>query len=276
MFKKLLLSAICFSFIICGLPTHIKAEEVPVTEEYIEEWNEIIGLTAFFIYTPQTEEELLNLGDDEVIAVFEGVKVTKKLLNENLELDIDKITVNDFATNGLLPSFEINGPVDMNPTISPNAMLPNIVGTGGYDGYCNLPSWANGVIVSSTYQFSDGSNMAEVVFYLNNSDLKVYRDDLINLKDMVIGYALDQIVSKLLGYLPTVLNSIFTYLSLYEDFCELYFMSQVSNMCDAGKKGKITRSGSYKIIVEWTDNKFYARNGSLNGSIFKSAVNFLS
>lgn len=238
MFKKLLLSAICFSFIICGLPTHIKAEEVPVTEEYLEEWKEKIGETAYFIYTPQTEEELLNLGDDEVIAVFEGVKVTKKLLNENLELDIDKITVNDFATNGLLPSFEINGPVDMNPTISPNAMLPNIVGTGGYDGYCNLPSWANGVIVSSTYQFSDGSNMAEVVFYLNNSDLKVYRDDLINLKDMVIGYALDQIVSKLLGYLPTVLNSIFTYLSLYEDFCELYFMSQVSNMCDAGKKEK--------------------------------------
>lgn len=242
----------------------------------MEEWKEKIGETAYFIYTPQTEEELLNLGDDEVIAVFEGVKVTKKLLNENLELDIDKITVNDFATNGLLPSFEINGPVDMNPTIFPNAMLPNIVGTGGYDGYCNLPSWANGVIVSSTYQFSDGSNMAEVVFYLNNSDLKVYRDDLINLKDMVIGYALDQIVSKLLGYLPTVLNSIFTYLSLYEDFCELYFMSQVSNMCDAGKKGKITISGSYKSIVEWTDNKFYARNGSLNGSIFKSAVNFLS
>lgn len=188
----------------------------------MEEWKEKIGETAYFIYTPQTEEELLNLGDDEVIAVFEGVKVTKKLLNENLELDIDKITVNDFATNGLLPSFEINGPVDMNPTISPNAMLPNIVGTGGYDGYCNLPSWAN------------------------------------------------------LGYLPTVLNSIFTYLSLYEDFCELYFMSQVSNMCDAGKKGKITISGSYKSIVEWTDNKFYARNGSLNGSIFKSAVNFLS
>lgn len=276
MFKKLLLSAICFSFIICGLPTHIKAEEVPVTEEYLEEWKEKIGETAYFIYTPQTEEELLNLGDDEVIAVFEGVKVTKKLLNENLELDIDKITVNDFATNGLLPSFEINGPVDMNPTISPNAMLPNIVGTGGYDGYCNLPSWANGVIVSSTYQFSDGSNMAEVVFYLNNSDLTILKNHLYSFDDIALGYVIDEFVTVVLGFIPTPITQIITYLQLFQQIIETIFVGQITDMCVSGKKGKVTISGDYKSIVEWTDNKFYARNGSLNGSIFKSAVNFLS
>ena len=43
MFKKLLLSAICFSFIICGLPTHIKAEEVPVTASLVKELREKTG-----------------------------------------------------------------------------------------------------------------------------------------------------------------------------------------------------------------------------------------
>ena len=178
MLKKLLLSVICLSFIICGLPSHIKAEEAPVTEEYLEEWKEKIGESAYFIYTPQTEQELLNLGDDEVIAVFEGVKVTKKLLNENLELDIDKITVNDFATNGLLPSFEINGPIEMNPSITPNAVVPDL-GEGGssYNGTYSLPSGVKGVIVSSIYQYSDGSNLGQIVLYLNNAHLKEFKDE---------------------------------------------------------------------------------------------------
>ena len=208
--------------------------------------------------------------------MFEGVKVTKKLLNENLELDINKITVDDFVTSEYLPSFEINGPVDTNPPASPNAVeFPEIEG-GGYDGYCTLPSWANGAIVSSTYKYSDGSNLAQIVLYLNNSDLKVFRDELFNFKDMAVGYIVDKAVSKLLGYIPKALNSILTYLSLFQDVFELIFMNQVMNMCNEGKKGKVTISGSYRSIVEWTDNKFYARNGSLNGSVFRSVVNFLS
>lgn len=243
MLKKLLLSVICLSFIICGLPSHIKAEEAPVTEEYLEEWKEKIGESAYFIYTPQTEQELLNLGDDEVIAVFEGVKVTKKLLNENLELDIDKITVNDFVSSEYLPSFEINGPEDIYPPTSPNAVeFPEIEG-GGYDGYCTLPAWANGAIVSSTYQYSDGSNLAQVVFYLNNSDLKEFKKDLYNLKDMAFGFVADQFVSKLLGFIPTPISKIFSYLSLYQKVCEAAFKVQVSNMCDAGKKRKNNYNG---------------------------------
>ncbi|WP_273399613.1 hypothetical protein [Traorella massiliensis] len=276
MLKKLLLSVICLSFIICGLPSHIKAEEAPVTEEYLEEWKEKIGESAYFIYTPQTEQELLNLGDDEVIAVFEGVKVTKKLLNENLELDIDKITVNDFATNGLLPSFEINGPIEMNPSITPNAVVPDL-GEGGssYNGTYSLPSGVKGVIVSSIYQYSDGSNIGQIVLYLNNDHLKEFKDELYDHPEDTTGFFLEHAIEALLGFIPGAYSTVLSFLSLYDDYCEMTFKNKVYDMYDAGKKAKITVRGAYKSIVEWTDNKFYARNGTLNGSIFKSVVDFI-
>ncbi len=198
------------------------------------------------------------------------------MLNENLELDINKITVDDFVTSEYLPSFEINGPVDTNPPASPNAVeFPEIEG-GGYDGYCTLPSWANGAIVSSTYKYSDGSNLAQVVFYLNNSDLTVLKNYLYSMDDIALGYVVDEFVSAVLGFIPTPITQIITYLQLFQQIVETIFVGQITDMCLSGKKGKVTISGSYRSIVEWTDNKFYARNGSLNGSVFRSVVNFLS
>lgn len=274
MLKKVLLSLLCLCFLANGLPLHTKATDV-VTSEYLESWKRTIGETAYFVYTPQSEEELLNLGEDEIIAVFEGLKVTKKLLNENLELDIDKITVNDFIIDEIpLISDIITGPIDISGISPCELVLPDI-GGGSYNGTYTLPSIANGVIVTRTNSFSDGTNSAEIVHYLNNADFKTFKNRLSSAQSW--GNTWQSILGVLMTVVPPYITVTIGFITAVGALLEDSFINKVNDLYNSGSniKAKITISGSYKSIVQWTDNKFYARNETVNGSVFKSKVDFL-
>lgn len=275
MLKKILLSVLCFSFIGCAIPSQVKAEENTVTEEYLYEWKENIGKNAYFIYTPRSEHELLNLGEEDVIAIFEGVKVTKKLLNNNLELDIDKITVNDFVDQNYIPSFESSEMVNFKSEITPYAMQLPDIGVGAYNGTYTVPSYADSVIVTRTNQFSDGTNSAEVVHYLSNSDFKIFVNKISVPTEVSWRNTWYGILGIILVVLPQYLGLTIDVLAVAGDHLEEAFQNKIVTLNNtSGVKAKITINGSYKSVVQWTDNKFYARNESLNGSIFKSQVEF--
>ena len=144
------------------LPKRVFASD---EEEYLEQFKNDYRGNSYFEYVPSDAMSFDLLPENEIIAEFAGIKVTKKLLDEETYmLDIDKVTLEDL----------VNNPFDLNNPSTYQLILP---GEGGSSitKYRSISSGYTSAVVTTKELIISGDDTGlysyTVYAYLSNNNL---------------------------------------------------------------------------------------------------------
>lgn len=215
------------------------------------------------------------LDENDVIEIFAGIKVTKKLLDENYVLDIDRVTMDD-----LVNSYNIES-----TSIQPYYLVPNIddLGLSGYDVYAIIPNGYQSVSVTKKGTVLSGTYAGETAYivnlYLSNSALMYYIEECFigdNVTEAVSSFIIEFTLTTVIGTFAPVTS---TGISLALGFLEIYnltvnqsFRNQLVTLRRAGSKAHVQISSVSKSVTEWTDTVYGYENSTRNGLKIESEV----
>lgn len=210
-----------------------------------------------------TDTDYLNsLADDEVIEVFHGINVTKNLLNENMILDINKVTSNDI----------VKGTPSQRITIFETDTANTLSST-----YDNVVVIKKGVIQQGL-QYA-GTTSYVTYMYLSNQGIV---DFVMSDWTGSLGKTLEETIHEwdLCTLLDVATQNFGTFLSLAIAFLddiiaskEMAFREQLYDLYYAGDKTILCITPVSRSCEEWKDNIFYTENGSRGGLDITSEYN---
>lgn len=210
----------------------------------------------FCFYQVTDKEYLETLTDDDVIETFYGINVTKKLLDEDLVLDINKVTEDDLA-----------------PECSPQSAraLDTEVRHTLSSSYDNVVVIKRGTIQQGL-QYA-GTTVYLTYAYLSNEGIA---DFIINdwVNELSVGEALEGavaewIVGTVVGAPGLLYSAAFAIVvgigNLGAVKAEQKFRISLKDIYDAGEKAVVTMSTASRSCVKWSDRYFYTENASRGG-----------
>lgn len=210
-----------------------------------------------------TDTDYLNsLTDNDIIEVYQNIKVTKKLLNEDMILDIDKVTASDIVSDPQMSTYS-------------SPISPQVFDT---ETRCTLSSSYDNVVVLKEAVAASGPYAGTSVYianiYLSNTGIKdfgyyswVYEykfgsslKDTVN--NMIAGTAVCFIPSKTFGVVFTIVTGA---ASLGNIIMTNNFRTNLNNLYEAGNKAVVTITSTSQSCSKWSDRYFYIENASRNG-----------
>lgn len=240
---------------------HIKAFD---DYQYLKEFKDNYRNTSYYQYTPQNMDEFNSLHEDEVLEVFEGIKVSKRILDENLILDIEKVTLDDLVNE------------------KESRQIVPIGGGGGNS--VSLPSGYHSAIVTEKNTYLSGTNKGKstyvVKMYLSHLALTDYlvQCNRKTTEQAIINLVASSAVSMIIGSVP-VFDDIF---SAAMDAAELgnlvmdyQFYTKADELYFNDSKAIVTISNSSRSIVAWTSNTYSIRNVNTSSYKIESVVEVL-
>lgn len=284
--KRILSSIIVISLFLCNC-SFVKAISIDSETKDLEEFKEHYKQTSFYQYIPQNMEEFLLLPNDTVLDVFEGIIVTKDLLNEDMILDIDRVQLDDIYTSSSINVDQVHL-YNTSEIISPNQLVMPDLGGSGDSIYVNLPTGTQSAIVTSKMEVvTEGQFYGEtariVTMYLSNRGMGDFavRHMAANSKsiyqiygsffwDLAYIFKISQIIGETLDNALSValsvseLGSVTITSQFANKFEEIY--ATKTNKC------KIEIKPSSISITEWSTNYFsYLKEQTKNGVYVTSA-----
>lgn len=210
----------------------------------------------FCFYQITDEEYLETLADNDIIETFHGINVTKKLLDENLVLDINKVTKHDLAPECSAQSV---GVFDTEERHTLSSSYDNVV-----------------VIKKGTVQQGlqyAGTSVYLTYAYLSNDGIA---DFIINdwVNELSVGEALESavaewIVGTVVGAPGLLYSAAFAIVvgagNLGSIKAEKTFRTGLKDIYDAGEKAIVTMSAASRSCEKWSDRYFYTEDGSRGG-----------
>ena len=217
----------------------------------LETFKEWYRETSFYQYTPQNMSEFEAYEMDYVLDEFVGLKVSKRILDENLILDINKVTIDDF----------INAYDNSNASYPYQLVNPELGGGTGLQlksGYQNAT-----VTVKKEYLtgVKAGTTEYTVYMYLSNYSLKNYMlksgtkpiADMI--KEIILEFGSQHIIATITGNVfGTALALALDIYDAAEMIYNQYNINIGNNLANSNKKGIVQTSLTSRSITEWTSN----------------------
>ena len=264
--KSLLLKILCCIFVF-NLSTPLYASSQMNDENnYLESIKQkYLESYSYYVYIPSNMNDFLILDDNVILDEFFGIKITKRLLNKNLELDINKVKYedlvklddeDDFQNNNLSSTFQM--------------VMPDIIGGGSLNGTYSLPYGVKSVVVSSYCENIDDSEdyYYRQEHYLSNAAAAEFLKEEPTSSSFKSAYNL---VMTFLGLntkncsgLCATLYSIIMGVNLV---ISDNFYDKLEKIVNSGNKAKISvRQSSYSVTT-WTNDQYYVKNG-VEGSYY--------
>ena len=207
-------------------------------------------------------EYLDSLADDEIIEVFHCINVTKRLLNENMILDINKVTSNDIVKGSSLQRMTIFETDTANTlsSIHDNAVVIK-------KGVVQQGLQYAGTTVYLTYMYL--SNQGIVDFVMSDWTGSLGK----TLKETIYEWALCTLLDVATQNYGTFLSLAISFLDDIKASKEMAFREQLCDLYYAGDKAILCITPISRSCEEWKDNIFYTENGSRSGMDITSEYN---
>ena len=251
-----------------------KNNEERIVEEYKQKYEET---NSYYVYKPNDIISFLQLDMNKVIDEFLGIKICKRILNENFELDINKITYNDLTESD--PNFNIEYVENLDESkFGPKALvLPEV--DGGWDGTNPVPVGYNSIIVSSKYTSTSNSSnyYYQQVHYLSHDAISTWYTNYNTENSLQI--ICTALLTTILGLNPAswsvYLGLTCTGLLTIEAVINNNFWNNVRALSQStSKKAMITIKRNSQSVTEWTNNYWTCYNRTINGWKIESDVDF--
>ena len=200
--------ALALCIILSGFSQCIQANGNLHEEQIVEAYKQkYLDNSCYYMYIPDDMNEFLLLDMDTVLDEFEGIKVTKRLLNENLELDINKLNYEDIVMENSTVSKFVTNPDN---AVSPMAAIYPEVDGGWQDGTYTVGNGVTSVVVSSEYIALDESGYYfQSVYYLSNDVISDFYMDKNTTSSAKIIF--EYLLTTILGLIPDVRSKALSY-----------------------------------------------------------------
>ena len=232
--------------------THSNSKLSNIKENYIAN-------SCFYQVT--NKDYLDSLSDDEVIEVYQNIKITKKLLDQDLVLDINRVSYNDICINETAIESPQNDSrvFDTETRLSLSSSYNNVVvikkattNTGPYVG----PS------VNLAYVYLSNKGIKDFGYYSWVYEYKFGNTISETVGNMIAGTAVCYIPSTTFGAIFTIMTGA---ASLGNIIMTNNFRTSLNNLYESGKKAVVTITSTSQSCSEWSGNYFYIENASRNG-----------
>lgn len=218
--------------------------------------------------------EFLLLDMDTVLDEFEGIKVTKRLLNENLELDINKLNYEDIVMENSTVSKFVTNPDN---AVSPMAAIYPEVDGGWQDGTYTVGNGVTSVVVSSEYIALDESGYYfQSVYYLSNDVISDFYMDKNTTSSAKIIF--EYLLTTILGLIPDVRSKALSYALSFvftsSSVVNSNFWNNVRSLANGGKKAKVTVKKNSYSVTEWANRNYTIYNRTIGNYRVISDVDY--
>lgn len=266
---------LAFTFIFSS-SLNLFANEEP---SYLESFKENYRATSYYEYVPKDLIGFNALDEDEVLDVFVGIKVTKRILDENFVLDIDKVTLDDLVVNENVSVYE--------PGISTNAIIPNnpIGGGGGsgFDSYRTLPTGYQNAAVTKRATVLSGQYAGMTTYivnlYLSNSSLMYYIEECLigtSISNAALSLLAEFVVTTYIGTISGIAGAAVTIAlgvaNIYNQIVNQSFYNQLVTIRRNGQKAHVQITESSKSVTTWTSSTIGYENSTRNGLKIESEI----
>ena len=267
MFKRILKGILCLMMAATCFSSNVFATNETSALSLIKQ--RYVATNSYYEYIPQDLIQFNLIDDNEVLDIFMGIKVSKKLLNEDYVLDISKVTEDDLCIDN---------------EIEPYYFVPNIGADGGaaYEVTNRIPSGYDSVTVTKkvTAQ-NDPSQYTYIInLYLSNAALIYFIEEcLINnpVADTIASFMGEFVLTT---FVLEPLEGAFLSVAIFaSDICSQiinnsFYNSLVNLRRDDNGEGMahVRLTNVSKSATDW-DGQYYGwENKTRNGLIIESEV----
>lgn len=226
---------------------------------------------GYYVYLP-SNDEFVNISNDVVLDVFCGINITKRILNDNNELDIEKVTLSDFEDIENAYTYFVQLP----EIIPYSAVLPDLEG-GGWNGTYNVPTGYKSVVIAATHEClltPRVDDYADTTYYLSNAALRNFKLACSN--HDFDEWLIENLISGILGIAAGApfLSVAYICITGIDAYVSQQTWNKLDELMNSGKKARIYSRSSSLGVMEWTNNQFSVQNGTYNGWEIHSQVKF--
>ena len=194
------------------------------------------------------------LADDEIIEVFHNINVTKKLLDDNMVLDIDKVTESDLAAENLSPEIQ--------PHYVEGKHILNI----RYDNVVVIKK----ATVQKGLQYAGTSTYITSMYLSNQGIVDFVMEDWSSSLGKPFGavvaeWALCTVVGTESPGFGAFLSLAIGYLDSVNASKESIFRNELKERYYNGERVVVTMTAVSRSCENWPDRCFYTEDGSRNG-----------
>lgn len=247
MLKKTFVSVLLAMAMVLGLgaPAFAAEESNPYLDEikrsYVED----------HCFYQITDADYLNsLADDEVIETFHNINVTKKLLDENLILDIEKVTENDVVSECSPQVFDTETRHTLSSSYDNVVVVKKAVEQSGQFA---------GATAYLTYMYLSHQGIVDFVMEDWSGSLGK------SLNQTVAAWALCTAVGLASPGFGAFLSLAVGALDNIAASGEGAFTSSLEEIYYDGDKAIVTMTTVSRSCAKWTDRYFYTEDGSRSG-----------
>lgn len=246
MVSLLLVLAMCLSlavptFAVGGNDSYVDA----IKQSYIDD---------YCFYQITDSDYLDSLDDDDVIEVFHYIKVTKRLLDDNLILDINKVTKSDIIPECSPLSTQV---YDTETRHTLSSSYDNVVVIKKLVAEGDLPG--SEITSSLTYMYLSNHGIIDFVM----ADWSGSLDQPV--EAAVIEWAACTLVGLESAGFGAFLSLALVFLHQIDASKEKTFLKSIENIYYAGGKAVVCMSIVKRSCEKWTDCYFYTEDGYRSG-----------
>lgn len=197
-----------------------------------------------------------SLADDEIIEVFQNINVTKKLLDENLVLDIDKVTEDDIVPVQSTQNarvFDTETRHTLSSSYDNVVVIKKCVAQAG--------TQFAGTTVYLTFAYLSNEGIADFIINDWANELSLGQTLLEAIADWVVGTVVGAAGLPFDVALAIVTGGA----NLGSVSMESSFRTALKAIYDNGGRAILTMSTVSRSCAKWSDRYFYTENASRNG-----------
>lgn len=265
--RKKLVSILCaVALLVSALPAASAAEISTCTTEDKSLLNEVRQsyLDNHCFYQVTDADYLESLTDDDVIEIFHNIRITKRMLTDELILDINKVTESDivFETRTL-------------GTASVMRVFPTEERLTLGSEYDNVTVIKKGIDSTTGYQ---PITVYQTILYLSNKGIDNFIVDswVGNLGQTVQNAFSSMIAGLTMCFVPsTTFNVLFSLVTgagqLGQVSLDYKFKSALADIYRDGGRAVVSLTSTSQSCSAWTDRYFYIENAYRSGLDISSA-----